>query len=83
MIKRLKVFIRLALIFLLQSNVIKIQSTARQAIHLQFDISANALEIRAVQSPKCIVCYAVVCTFFKDSFLSRIIVFDIINVLFY
>jgi hypothetical protein len=22
-------------------------------IHLQFDISANALEIRAVQSPKC------------------------------
>jgi hypothetical protein len=27
--------------------------TARQAIHLQFDINANALEIRTVQSPKC------------------------------
>jgi hypothetical protein len=26
------------------------QSTARHAIHLQFDISANAHEIRAVQS---------------------------------
>jgi hypothetical protein len=23
--------------------------------HLQFDISTNALEIRAVQSPKCVV----------------------------
>jgi hypothetical protein len=31
------------------------RSTARHAIHLQFDISANAFEIRAVQSPKCIV----------------------------
>jgi hypothetical protein len=32
-----------------------VQSTARHAIHLQFDIIANALEIRAVQSPKCVV----------------------------
>jgi hypothetical protein len=31
-------------------------------MHLQFDISANALEIRAVQSPKCIVWCAVNCT---------------------
>jgi hypothetical protein len=30
-------------------------STAHHAIHLQFDLSANALEIRAVQNPKCIV----------------------------
>jgi hypothetical protein len=34
--------------------------------HVQFDISANALEIRAVQSPKCIVWYAVDCTFFAE-----------------
>jgi hypothetical protein len=32
-----------------------VRSTARDAIHLQFDISADAREIRAVQSPKCIV----------------------------
>jgi hypothetical protein len=32
---------------------IYVRSTARHAIHLQFDISANALGIRAVQSPKC------------------------------
>jgi hypothetical protein len=35
-----------------------VRSTARHAIHLQFDISANALEIKAVQSQKCIVSYA-------------------------
>jgi hypothetical protein len=34
-----------------------VRSAARHAIHLQFDISANALEIRVqiVQSPNCIV----------------------------
>jgi hypothetical protein len=31
-----------------------IRSTARRVIHLQFDISAITLEIRAAQSPKCI-----------------------------
>jgi hypothetical protein len=36
-------------------NWIQVRSTARHAIHLRFGISANALEIRAVQSPKCIV----------------------------
>jgi hypothetical protein len=40
-----------------------VQSTARHAIHLQFFISANALEIRAVQSPKCIVWCAEDCTY--------------------
>jgi hypothetical protein len=34
---------------------ISVRSTARRVIHLQFDISANAVEIRAVQNPKCIV----------------------------
>jgi hypothetical protein len=29
-----------------------VQLTARLAIHLQFDISANALQIRALQSPQ-------------------------------
>jgi hypothetical protein len=33
----------------------RVQSTARLTIHLQLDIGANALVIRAVQSPKCIV----------------------------
>jgi hypothetical protein len=37
----------------------EIQTTARHAIHLQFDINANALEIRAAQSPKCIIRCAV------------------------
>jgi hypothetical protein len=32
-----------------------VRSTARHAIHLQIDISANSLGIRAVQIPKCIV----------------------------
>jgi hypothetical protein len=32
-----------------------VRLTAQRTIHLQFDVSANALEIRAVQSPKCIV----------------------------
>jgi hypothetical protein len=32
-----------------------VRSTARHAIHLQFDISTNAFEIRAVQSPECMV----------------------------
>jgi hypothetical protein len=30
-----------------------VRSTARHAIHFQFDVSANVLEIRAVQSPIC------------------------------
>jgi hypothetical protein len=34
-----------------------VRPTARHAIHLPFDISANALEIRAVQSLKCLMCY--------------------------
>jgi hypothetical protein len=38
-----------------------VRSTSRYAIHLQFNISANALEIRALQSPKCVRC-AVACT---------------------
>jgi hypothetical protein len=29
--------------------------TTRHVIHLQFDTSANALEIRAIQSPKCVI----------------------------
>jgi hypothetical protein len=36
---------------------------ARRAIHLQLDIKANPLEIRAVQSPTCIVWCPVDCTF--------------------
>jgi hypothetical protein len=40
----------------------KVRSTAHSAIYLQLDIIANALEIRAVQSPKCIVWCAVDCT---------------------
>jgi hypothetical protein len=35
---------------------IPVRSTARHAIHLQFDISSNVIEIRAVQSPKCMAC---------------------------
>jgi hypothetical protein len=35
--------------------VLTVRSTARNAYHLQFDISANALEARAVKSPLCIV----------------------------
>jgi hypothetical protein len=30
-----------------------VRSTARHTIRLQFDISANGFEIRAIQSPKC------------------------------
>jgi hypothetical protein len=39
--------------FMFVNNTVR--SIARHAIHLQFDISANAFEIRAVQSPECIV----------------------------
>jgi hypothetical protein len=38
------------------------RSTALHSIHLQFDISNNAFEIRAVQSSKCIVWCANDCT---------------------
>jgi hypothetical protein len=40
-----------------------VRSTARSAIHWLFDISAKALEIWAVKSPKCIVRCAVDCTY--------------------
>jgi hypothetical protein len=40
----------------------EVRSTARHATHLQFDINANALEIRAVHSPNCIVWCDVDCT---------------------
>jgi hypothetical protein len=43
-------------------NYKDVRSTARHAIHLQFDISANALKIKAVHSLKCIVWRAVDCT---------------------
>jgi hypothetical protein len=33
-------------------NYNKVRSIAGQVIHLQFDNRANALEIRAIQSPK-------------------------------
>jgi hypothetical protein len=36
-----------------------VRSTARHTLHLQFNVSAKALEIRAVQNPKCIVGCAV------------------------
>jgi hypothetical protein len=36
--------------------------TAHHAIHMQLDISANAIAIRAVQNPNCIVLCAVDCT---------------------
>jgi hypothetical protein len=36
------------------SDIYKMRTTARHAKHLQFDISAKALEIRAAQSPKCV-----------------------------
>jgi hypothetical protein len=39
-----------------------VRSIARHDMHLQFDISANAFEIRAIQSPKCVVCCVVDCT---------------------
>jgi hypothetical protein len=39
-----------------------VRSTVRHAIHMHFDISANALEIRVVQSPKCVDRRAVDCT---------------------
>jgi hypothetical protein len=41
-----------------------VRSTALPAIHLQLDIRANAFEIRALKSPKCIVWCAVDCTTF-------------------
>jgi hypothetical protein len=34
----------------LSGHNIKVRSTALHAIHLQFDISSNTLEIRALQS---------------------------------
>jgi hypothetical protein len=47
--------------------------TSRHGIHLQSDISVNALVIRAVQSQKCIVWYAVdyILSFYHIIILSR------------
>jgi hypothetical protein len=39
----------------LYPRVSVVQSTTRHAIHLQFDINTNAVEIREVQSPKCTI----------------------------
>jgi hypothetical protein len=36
-------------------SLYNVRSTARHAKHLQLNISANALEIRAIQRTKCIV----------------------------
>jgi hypothetical protein len=44
-------------------RVSNVWSTAHHAIHLQFDISTNAFEIRAVQSLECMVWFAADCTF--------------------
>jgi hypothetical protein len=45
---------------------------ARYAIDLQFDISANAFAIKALQSQKCIVWCAVGCTLVGfDSILKK------------
>jgi hypothetical protein len=40
-----------------------VRSTARHTIHLPIDISTNALEIRAIQSPKRIVRCVINCTY--------------------
>jgi hypothetical protein len=53
-------------------NVIKkfnVRSTARRAIHLQFDISANCFEIKAFQTPKFIVWCAVNCIYYYSCFI--------------
>jgi hypothetical protein len=42
-----------------------VNTTADQTIHLQFNIITNALEIRAIQSPNCIVRLVVECTLCK------------------
>jgi hypothetical protein len=47
-----------------------IWSTASNATHLQFDISANALEIRALQSPMCIIRCAADCTYIFHVYIS-------------
>jgi hypothetical protein len=38
-----------------QHSKLSVQTTARHAIHLQYDISTNALDIRTLQSPNCLV----------------------------
>jgi hypothetical protein len=40
---------------MMNASIYYVRLTARHAIHLQFHIIANALEIRAVQNPKCLV----------------------------
>jgi hypothetical protein len=37
---------------------IYVRPTTRRALHLQFDISSNTLEIRAVQSSKCLISFS-------------------------
>jgi hypothetical protein len=44
-----------------------VRSTVCHTIHLQFDISANAFEIRALQSLQCIVRCTVDCTYLSVS----------------
>jgi hypothetical protein len=44
-------------------NFGRVRSTARYAIHLEFDISPNAFEIRVVQSSKWLIWRVVGCTF--------------------
>jgi hypothetical protein len=57
---------------IIQSDVVlTVRSTASHAIHLQFDISANALDINAVLSPKCIVWCAVDCTLKRIFYWAR------------
>jgi hypothetical protein len=36
----------------MESNVLEVRSTARNALHLQFDINSNDFEIRAVERSK-------------------------------
>jgi hypothetical protein len=54
----------------------KVPSTARPAIQLLFDMSANALEIKAVQILKCIVRCAVDCTITTALVFSLFILFE-------
>jgi hypothetical protein len=43
-------------IYIFSYLFIHVRSTALHALRLQYDISANAFEIRVVKSPKCKVC---------------------------
>jgi hypothetical protein len=61
--------------FKLQNDLLlflQLVRSARQAIHLQCDISANVLEIKTVRSPKCIVWCAVYCTWNWLTYCTRV-----------